>query len=207
MGTKLGPSYANLFVGFNQYDDPKTELYGRYIDDCICANTSSREELNQFITSVGSFHTWEISETSLAFLDINVSISGTDGLCASVYYKPTDSHSYLLYSSSHPSHVYVVTTLIFLTNQRKCASSSKNVAILLLRFKRPITALNKALLTSQKEKNDRIPFTLRFHPHNNPVKALTTLKYWKMILKNWCNFFATSTGFIQTWQKCRQLTS
>ena len=22
-----------------------------------------------------------------------------------VYYKPTDSHSYLLYSSSHPSHV------------------------------------------------------------------------------------------------------
>ena len=28
-----------------------------------------------------------------------------------------------------------------------------------------------ALQTSQKEKNDRIPFTLTFHPHNNPVKA------------------------------------
>ena len=27
------------------------------------------------------------------------------GLCTSVHYKPTDSHSYLLYSSSHPSHV------------------------------------------------------------------------------------------------------
>ena len=29
-----------------------------------------------------------------------------------------------------------------------------------------------ALQTSQKETNDRIPFTLTFHPHNNPVKAI-----------------------------------
>ena len=114
MGTKMGPSYANLFVGyvgyqfFNQYDGPKPDLYGRYIDDCIGAISSSREELNHFITSVNSFHpalkyTWEISETSLAFLDIKVSISG-NGLCTSVHYKPTDSHSYLLHSSSHARH-------------------------------------------------------------------------------------------------------
>ena len=94
---------------FNQYNGPKPELYGRYIDDCIGAISSSREELDQFITSVNSFHpalkyTWEISETSLAFLDIKVSIKG-NVLCTSVHYKPTDSHSYLLYSSSHPSHV------------------------------------------------------------------------------------------------------
>ena len=113
MGTKMGPSYANLFVGyvehkfFNQYNGPKPEPYRRYIDDCIGATSSSREDLNQFITAVNSFHpalkyTWEISDTSLAFLDIKVSIEGND-LCTSVYYKPTDSHSYLLYSSSHPS--------------------------------------------------------------------------------------------------------
>ena len=29
-----------------------------------------------------------------------------------------------------------------------------------------------ALRTSRKEKNDRIPFTLTFHPHNNSVKAI-----------------------------------
>ena len=29
-----------------------------------------------------------------------------------------------------------------------------------------------ALQTSQKEKNDRIPFTLTFHPHNDSVKAI-----------------------------------
>ena len=34
MGTKMGPSYANLFVGFIE------RLYGRSIDDCIGATSS-----------------------------------------------------------------------------------------------------------------------------------------------------------------------
>ena len=90
------------------YVRPKPELYRRYIDNCIGATSSTREELNQFMTAVNSFHpalkyTWEISNTSLAFLDIRVSVEG-NGLYTSVHYKPTDSHSYLLYSSSHPSH-------------------------------------------------------------------------------------------------------
>ena len=45
--------------------------------------------------------THEISSSTVDFLDIKISIiSGT--IQTSVYYKPTDSHSYLLYSSSHP---------------------------------------------------------------------------------------------------------
>ena len=50
-----GPSYANLFVGFiehqffSQYHGPKPQLYGRYIDDCIGATSSTKEELTQFI--------------------------------------------------------------------------------------------------------------------------------------------------------------
>ena len=41
MGIKMGPSYANIFVGFSehqffsQYHGPKPELYDRYIDDCV----------------------------------------------------------------------------------------------------------------------------------------------------------------------------
>ena len=86
MGTKMGPSYANLFVGyienkfFKQFNGTKPEPYGRYIDDCIGATSSSREELDHFITSVNSFHpalkyTRNFSETSIAFLDIKVSIN------------------------------------------------------------------------------------------------------------------------------------
>jgi len=115
MGTKMGPSYANLIVGyienqfFNQFNGTKPELYGRYIDDCIGATSSNREELDDFITSANSFHpalkyTWEISQTSISFLDIKASING-NGISTSVHCKPTYSHSYLLHSSSHPSHV------------------------------------------------------------------------------------------------------
>ena len=146
MGTETGPSYANLLVGFIahqvfiQYHGHKPELSGRYIDDYIGATSSTREELIQFTTAANSFHpalkyTWEISDTSLAFIDIKIS-------CTSVYYKPTDSHSYLLYSSSyhHASRiqylfhsfsdfvVYVSTTLIFPKNQKQCASFSVNAA-------------------------------------------------------------------------------
>ena len=91
MGTKMESSYANLFVGFiehpffSQNNGPKPELYGRYINDCIGATSSTREELTQFITAVNSFHpalkyTGGISDTSLAFLDVKISIEG-NGLC------------------------------------------------------------------------------------------------------------------------------
>ena len=47
-----------------------------YTDDCIGA-TSCSKELDHFMTSVNSFqpalkYTWEISETSVSFLDIQV---------------------------------------------------------------------------------------------------------------------------------------
>ena len=115
MGTKMGPSYANLFVGFIEnkafsiYHGPKPDLYKHYINDSVGATSSSREELNLFINSVNSFHpalryTWEISENSLAFLDNKLS-NNDNGLSTSVHYKPTDSHNYSLHSSSHPQQV------------------------------------------------------------------------------------------------------
>ena len=52
MDTRMGPNYANLFVRyvehqfFNQYNGPKPELYGPYIDDCIGTISSSLSENN-----------------------------------------------------------------------------------------------------------------------------------------------------------------
>ena len=70
-------------------------------------------------------YTWEISETSIALLDIKVSING-NALSTSVHYKPTDSHCYLLNSSSHPSHVKNSIPLSqFLRLQRLCSDDSE----------------------------------------------------------------------------------
>ena len=52
MDTTVGPSYANLFVGyienqfFNQYNGPQPKLYRRYIDDCDSATHPPRKNLN-----------------------------------------------------------------------------------------------------------------------------------------------------------------
>ena len=51
-----------------------------------------------------------------------------------------------------------------------------------------------ALQTSQKENNDRIPFTLKLHPQNHAVESIILKKTdTDRIL-----IFATSTNFIQT---------
>ena len=78
MGTKMGPNYANLFVGFvekqifEQYTDPTPDYLGRYIDDCVCTASGSRGKLEQFINYINNLHpalqfTWEINETSVSF--------------------------------------------------------------------------------------------------------------------------------------------
>ena len=103
METKMGPNYANLFVGFvekqifEQYTDPIPDYLGRYIDDCLGIAACSRVEVERFINFVDNFHpalqfTWEISETNVSFLDILVSINGNK-LFTSVFYKPTDSQN------------------------------------------------------------------------------------------------------------------
>ena len=113
MGTKMGPSCANLFVGyiehkfFNQYNGPKPELYRRYIDDCIGATSSTREELNQYITAVNSFHPALIYLGNFRYL---FSISRYQTFhrrqrFMHQYALQTHRFSYYLLYSSHPSHV------------------------------------------------------------------------------------------------------
>ena len=162
-----------------------------------------QEELTQFITAVNSFHpalkyTWEISDDSLSFLDIKVSIEGK-GLCTSVYYKPTDSHSYLLYSSSHPSHVKnSIPFSQFLRLRRLCSDDSdffhKSESMCQFFEKRGYPASivqaghhraqlidqQSSLQASQKQHSDCIPFTLTFHPHNHSVKSII-LKNFKLL--------------------------
>ena len=114
--TKTAPSLMATLITmslpfFRLFIMPSTLLKSgwHFLLYCIGATSSTREELTQFIAAVSPFdpalkYLWEISNTSLAFLDTKISIE-RNGLSISVHYKPTDSHSYLLYSFSHPSLV------------------------------------------------------------------------------------------------------
>ena len=131
-------------------------------------------------------HAWEISETSVTFLNINISVQdNTCNLATSVHYKPTDSHSYLLYSSSHPSHVKdSILYSQFLRFRRLCSNdsdfNSKCDEMSNFFFDRgypgnilskPLNHVQKvngesALEPSASNNEQRIPFTLTFHPNN-----------------------------------------
>ena len=110
----MGLSYANLYANYvekhvyEQYTGHTLDFFVKFIDDCFATSSSSREDLERFISFVDNFHaalkfTWEISKTSVSFLDILVSING-NVLKTSEPYKPTDSNRYLLFSSSLPNH-------------------------------------------------------------------------------------------------------
>ena len=58
MGTKMGPNYACLFVGyverrmFEDYQGNKPELYKRYIDDVLEASSGTPQDLEQLYNFV-----------------------------------------------------------------------------------------------------------------------------------------------------------
>ena len=102
-----------------------------------------------------------------------------------------NNHSYLLYSCSHPSHVknYIPYSQ-FLRLRRLCSEDSdvsfKSEEMCNFFNKRGYPASvvqagnhraqqidrQSALQTSQKENNNRITFTLTFHPHNHAVESI-----------------------------------
>ena len=131
---------------------------------------------------------------SIDFLDINVSISD-NRLSTSVHCKPTDSHSYLLHSSSHPTHVKnSIPYSQFLRLGRLCSDDtdfSEKAEEMCQFFKTrgypdPIIHNSKhraqsvhpqsAPLSSPNKLEGRIPLKLTFHPHNISVKHIILKK-------------------------------
>ena len=116
-GTAMGPknacSYADLAMGLI---DEKAKLGGaskpmlwwRYRDDVFDLWTLGLPKLLEFTEYINSLYPtikFELvySESSLNVLDLTLHLQ--DGfIITDIYAKPTDSHLYLPFSSSHPSH-------------------------------------------------------------------------------------------------------
>ena len=113
MGTKMAPSYANIFMGrlerrLLQSVILKPFSWLRFIDDIDMKWTHGRETLEAFLETANSFHptirfTAEVSNDKHVFLD-TMSHLADDKFAVDLYTKPTDSHQYLLPTSCHPPH-------------------------------------------------------------------------------------------------------
>ena len=82
MGTKMAPSYANLFMdrferAFLAQEPILPLVWKRYIDDILCIWTGTRSELDGFLDRLNKAHrtlrfTWSISNERIEFLDLNL---------------------------------------------------------------------------------------------------------------------------------------
>ena len=114
-------------------------------------------------------------------------------------HRPTDSHSNLLHSSSHPAHVKnSLPYSQFLRLRRRCRNDTdfSQTAVEMCPFSKtrgyldPVIPNSKhraqsvhpqlAQLSSNNKLEERIPLTLIFHPHNISVKYII-LEYFKLL--------------------------
>ena len=113
MGTKMAPSYANIFMGIFEKQmlstyHHKPFIYFRYIDDIFMIWTEGEDNLNKFLEHCNKqnkhiqFTSSDIG-TTVPFLDVSVSLQNQK-LHTDLYCKPTDKHQYLYYTSCHPKH-------------------------------------------------------------------------------------------------------
>ena len=113
MGTKMAPSYANIFMGHLERQllmsvPLKPHMRLRFIDDIDIQWRHGHKDLQDFLEKANTFHksikfTSEISNENHIFLDTVSRIEGNK-LVTDLYSKPTDSHQYLLPTSCHPRH-------------------------------------------------------------------------------------------------------
>ena len=173
MGTKLAPSFANIFMGW--FEDNFVYTYTlqplfwkQYIDDVFMIWQHGDDELKEFVNYLNTRHktiksTEESSTSSINFLNITVNLTQHGTLTTSLYCKPTDSHNYLLYSSEHPRHLLRgIPYSQFLRVRRICSDITdfrQNALMLASHFIRqgyPMKLVNAALLKAELQNRDTL---------------------------------------------------
>ncbi|XP_054290772.1 uncharacterized protein LOC129005789 [Macrosteles quadrilineatus] len=112
MGTRMAPSYANLFMGrleqaFLRQQKVQPECWFRFIDDIFLIWTSGTESLNEFLKNLQNFSilqfTHNNSPSEITFLDVSVKLN--NGLITTgIHIKPTNNLQYLHFDSCHPAN-------------------------------------------------------------------------------------------------------
>ena len=134
IGSKLGRNYACTYLGkwekaLLASSDVKPFLYLRYIDDIFGIWLHGEKKLREFQALANGIHEkikldLRFSSKSIEFLDVRVSLKG-DYLCTDVYAKPTDSKSYLHFSSDHPIYVKkAISVGLAMRAKRICSNDS-----------------------------------------------------------------------------------
>ena len=163
MGTRMAPSFANLYMGHFEKEHVYTYplqpwCWFRFIDDIKFLWPHGREELNRFINHLnfvgGTIQfTAQISESCNDFLDTSLYFTPAGEIAFKLYSKPTDKHNYLRYDSCHPKRTKdSIPYSQFLRIRRICTEISefdKSAALIAKHFLRrgyPKTLIEESLV-------------------------------------------------------------
>ena len=134
MGTKMAPTYANLFMGHLEEQmleetTLKPLIWFRFIDDIFFLWTFGEIKLQQFYELCNNFNPHikfeqTTSPTNIAFLDVQV-ILKEGKITTDLYTKPTDTHQYLNWNSCHPRHTKTAIPYSLSLRLRRICSSDE----------------------------------------------------------------------------------
>ena len=121
-GTQVAPTIANLVMGYleitlyqkvkNTFDENVQKYviqnWKRFIDDGQICWKKSFGDFNKFLAILNDLHpkikfTSDSSEKEISYLNILL-YKSENKIETDIFYKETDTHDYLPYSSSHPRH-------------------------------------------------------------------------------------------------------
>ena len=197
MGTKMAPSYANIFM--TQLEEKllanyaiKPSLWYRFIDDIFCIWPGPQSELKQFLKYLNEAHptinfTYESSTKSVDFMDLTIYKGPRHNssliLDIKPFFKPTNKFQYLEFSSAHPRNTFASLTKGELTRLLRACSNEET-------YKQVSSKLTKALEERGYPKQ-MLQRTLQQVPFQNRTQLLQG-KEEKEIQTTYDTFFKTT---------------
>ena len=211
MGTRMAPSFANLFLGYFEANALEKapfhpHIWLRYIDDIFMIWTEGSDNLKIFIDYLNNIHptikfTSSHSYTNVPFLDVNVSLNNGN-IYTDLYTKPTDKHQHLLFSSCHPLHTKKAIPFSLALRLRRICSTyetfktrAAELTTYLLKRGYNRNFLTKqiqraadiprrlTLQTKDANKPKRIPFILTFNPSLPRISNIIK-KHYNLLLSS-----------------------
>jgi len=197
MGTRMAPSYANLFMGlfeknFLACQNLTPLIWFRYIDDIFIIWQHGIESLKIFLQNLNQFSnlnfTWNISDKLVTFLDADVFIE-SNFLKTKIHIKDSNKMQYLHFSSCHPIHIKKsIPKSLSLRAKNLCSKQSdfnnyiSKLSSALKDRGYPNKIIDKQTKSSKNQSNNYIPandpkFFTQYYPGLNKINNILRVSF------------------------------
>ena len=199
MGTRMAPSYANLFMGRLEQNFLKTQeiqplCWWRFIDDIFMIWTNTEEQLIQFLDNLNSYSslkfTWAYSKSHAVFLDVELTLHEGE-IRTTVHTKPTNILQYLHFESYHPFETKKSLPFSLTVRARRICSTQDDlnrqcelIATSLQKRGYPKSLVNRQINQAisanepkSKPNSTDIPLVVPYHEGLNKLRTLLTSGY------------------------------